>query len=171
MLGCATMYIYSSSSTHFLRFTLSPLILSMILSMKSWGHLADILGTSGTTLGPLWNHSGTTMGPFWEHSGITLRSLWDYSWITLRSLLNTLGPLWGHFGTTLASLLDTLGTLWDHSGITLVAKRTSRVSLVISIDSRQLGARWAPTSGLGGFLTSSFVPSALRPFGPLPPSI
>ena len=123
MLGCATMYIYSSSSTHFLRFTLSPLILSMILSMKSWGHLADILGTSGniwdhfgTTLESLWDHYGAILGAPCDHSKITLGLLLDYSEITPEHSGTTMGPFWDHSGVTIGHSGNTLGSLWDHSG-------------------------------------------------------
>ena len=57
------MVCYSlSSGQPFFEFSLSPLILSMILSMTSWGHLADILETSWGHMGPLWDHSLSSLG-------------------------------------------------------------------------------------------------------------
>ena len=77
-------------------------ILSMILSMTSWGHLGDM---TLMTLRPLWGHSWTTLGPFVDHSWTTLWPLWDHSGTTLRIL-------WDHSGTT-------VGSLWDHSFFSL----------------------------------------------------
>ena len=73
------------------KFSLSPLSLSMILSMNSWGNLGE---HSRSTLEPLWDHSRTTVGPHWDHSGITLGSSDITLWKSLFNQILTCQPVW-----------------------------------------------------------------------------
>ena len=43
-----------------------------------WDQFGIILGQSGITLGPFWDHSGIAFGLFWDHFGIIVDSLWDH---------------------------------------------------------------------------------------------
>ena len=68
-----------SADTNFVRFSLSSLILSMILILGTfWGHDPnnhDDPDDIGTSLGPLWDYSRTTLVTLWDYSGIILSAL------------------------------------------------------------------------------------------------